>query len=223
MTENTSIEHNAEKKSPLLPVLHHIGFSDGGNRLRRTWLGMEVSYGEKIHLSEKQPVTAYLTDDRGKTEEEAFAEAMANLEKQDVYLVPVDFAIDALTTDIAENAAVNFRKAGMPDIFHIEKDVLRQPGLFLYTLSLETPVLTASVILRKDVLEKAAELFGEGFAVLPSSCHEVLLLPKSHIRSAANVNRMVTEVNDQEVSPEERLLNHALFYDRERKELGILE
>lgn len=222
MTENTSIEHGTQKENTLLPILHHAGFSDGKKRLCRDWLGMEISYGERISLSEKNSATIYMRDKDGKTEEEVFAEAMENLKKQDVYLVPMDFAISALATGTAGQLTVNFKEAGIPDIFHIEEDAVRQVSLPLYTLAFEMPVNAASVILRNDVLERVAELFGESFAILPSSCHEVLLLPQSHIQSTERVNNMVTEVNTQEVLPEERLLNHALFYDKEKKELSAL-
>ena len=59
-----------------------------------------------------------------------------------------------------------------------------------------------SVALFTDMLK---EKFPEGYIVIPSSVHEVIIIPKDVSATTKDLNDMVNEVNGTEVSPEERL------------------
>ena len=59
-----------------------------------------------------------------------------------------------------------------------------------------------SVALFADMLK---EKFPEGYIVIPSSVHEVIIIPKDVSTTTKDLNSMVNEVNGTEVSPEERL------------------
>lgn len=59
------------------------------------------------------------------------------------------------------------------------------------------------------------------FYILPSSIHEVILVPDRGERSAEELSRMVQEVNREQVDPEERLSDHAYYYDLEKGEIQI--
>lgn len=64
--------------------------------------------------------------------------------------------------------------------------------------------------------------FGLGnFYILPSSIHEVILVPDRGEKTAEELNRMVQEVNREQVEPEERLSDHAYYYDWEKGEIQI--
>ena len=81
----------------------------------------------------------------------------------------------------------------------------------LYVLR-TTDFYGANVLLREDVLNKAAEKMGGEMFIIPSSVHEVIVLPKN-ITSAEALEEMIRSVNEAEVVPEERLSDHLYSYE----------
>ena len=72
----------------------------------------------------------------------------------------------------------------------------------------------ASVILYPDFLEKEEAEFGP-FYLIPSSVHEMLLLPQSHPIAVSELNSMVKQVNETQVDPEDVLAWHVYRYSGE--------
>ena len=70
----------------------------------------------------------------------------------------------------------------------------------------------AAMIAHRDVLEKVGELIGSDYYVLPSSLHEVMIIP-SNGQSAAGLQGMVHEINQTEVDVEDRLSDKVQYYD----------
>lgn len=65
-------------------------------------------------------------------------------------------------------------------------------------------------------------LFGpRNFYILPSSIHEVILVPDREKWTAEELSLMVRDVNQEQVEPEERLSDHAYYYDLEKGEIKI--
>lgn len=91
----------------------------------------------------------------------------------------------------------------------------------LYVLSNDYKVNGATGIIRDDLLLEFAEKVAENFYVLPSSLHEVLLLPEHYVESADDLRKMVSMVNENEVTPEERLSANVYYYDKASKCLKI--
>ena len=85
----------------------------------------------------------------------------------------------------------------------------------MYVLTNSLRNLGASCILYPHVLDMAGEIIGEDFYVLPSSIHEVILVPESNAMEQMEMDEMVTEINATQVAEEEILSNHAYFYERE--------
>lgn len=61
--------------------------------------------------------------------------------------------------------------------------------------------------------EQAAEAAGGSYYLLPSSVHEVLLLPDDNSVQVQELNNMISSINETEVKPEERLADEAYHYD----------
>lgn len=78
----------------------------------------------------------------------------------------------------------------------------------------------AAVILNPNILEQCYETLGEDFYVLPSSVHEVLILPLSMAPEKEEVDKMIQEVNESCVDAEDFLGDHAYRYF---SEFGALE
>ena len=85
----------------------------------------------------------------------------------------------------------------------------------LYVLSNMSKNKGAAVLSYPGVLEKADQLFPKGFYVLPSSIHELLIVPKSPEIDPRELGEMVRAVNRAEVAKEEQLSDRVYEYDRE--------
>ena len=79
----------------------------------------------------------------------------------------------------------------------------------------------ASALLYDGLLAQIADQFEQNFIILPSSIHELILIPVD----ACNTNELeyytqvVHEVNETQLADDEVLSNHAYFYRRSTKEL----
>jgi len=83
---------------------------------------------------------------------------------------------------------------------------LPEDDIPLYVLSNKTRICGAiTAVTQRDMLK---ERFGE-YKVIPSSIHEVLILPGDEDTEMDELTSMITHINEKEVSPEERLGNHA--------------
>ena len=63
------------------------------------------------------------------------------------------------------------------------------------------------------------EKVGGDFFILPSSIHELLVVPKQDGMELSDLEAMVKEVNATQVAPEEKLSDHVYEYDAKEKEL----
>ena len=93
----------------------------------------------------------------------------------------------------------------------------------IFVASTEGMVQGASAVTYAYFLRDAAERIGGDFFLLPSSIHEMLLVPDTGSMSVQELETMVRTVNDMEVAPEERLSNHVYHYDAKERtvEMGL--
>ena len=71
----------------------------------------------------------------------------------------------------------------------------------------------AACMLYPGVLEKMAQRIGKDFFILPSSIHEVILLPDTGKESSEALKEMIRNVNSTKVAPEEVLSDTLYRYD----------
>ena len=71
----------------------------------------------------------------------------------------------------------------------------------------------AGLILQGDLMQQIEEIVGGDFYILPSSCHEVLVIPEAMGMDVKELSAMVQQVNETEVSTEDRLSDHVQHYD----------
>lgn len=90
---------------------------------------------------------------------------------------------------------------------------------FMYVLSNPIRSFGAACIAYPEVLDLAGHVLGEDYYVLPSSVHEVVLVPESKGMAPDEMDAMVVEINATQVEDEEILSNHAYLYKRESKTL----
>ena len=64
------------------------------------------------------------------------------------------------------------------------------------------------------VLEMIGEILKEDFYILPSSIHEMIILPKSREIAKEELDAMIQDINHTQVDTEEVLSDHAYLYER---------
>ena len=81
------------------------------------------------------------------------------------------------------------------------------------------PQDSSTVNLRKNF----AKAINSSYYIIPSSVHELILLPRFGMESAQDIRDMIQTVNDTELSNEE-ILSYSLYhYDMEEDRLEIVD
>lgn len=84
----------------------------------------------------------------------------------------------------------------------------------MYVLTNTVKLFGASCILYPEVLSDFAEKIQSDLYIIPSSIHEVLLIPADRENSIHHLNSMIRDVNSSQVQDEEILSSHVYFYSR---------
>ena len=92
----------------------------------------------------------------------------------------------------------------------------------MFVASVPDKIHGAGVLAYQDFMDQAAERVGGDFFILPSSIHEVLIVPDNGNMSLSDLEAMVKEVNATQVAPEDKLTDSVYHYDSQAKvfELG---
>ena len=92
----------------------------------------------------------------------------------------------------------------------------------MYVATVPDKIQGAGVLAYENFMDQAAERVGGSFYILPSSLHEVLLVPDNGDMGLQELESMVRDVNATQVSPEDRLSDNVYHYDAQEKvfELG---
>jgi len=83
----------------------------------------------------------------------------------------------------------------------------------MYVLTNESGISGAAYVTDPEILKKAADVLGSSYYVLPSSIHEVLLLPGADSHSLENLHDMVLQANRTVVDARDVLSDDVFFYD----------
>lgn len=137
------------------------------------------------------------------SKEKLFADAMENMP----HLYPADFM----------NMAAVLR-----EIYHDPAGLL-SISFPMYVLTNTERLNGASSLLYEGQMEKIAAELGKDYYVLPSSIHEVIIMPKNEKGTDENyLSQMVDEINHEQLAREEILSNHAYLYHADTGELTAL-
>lgn len=89
-------------------------------------------------------------------------------------------------------------------------------GECMYVLTNRLRNFGAATILYEDRLKIIHMCFGENFYILPSSIHEVILLPESQAMDKSELSKIVKDINETQVKEEEVLSDIAYYFDGEK-------
>ena len=154
-------------------------------------------------------VTNQMLDNFGITAEELHADAMENAPQ----LKPVE--IKGMTEVLAELMGVE--EAEMMGVGPVAPEDEQ-----MYVASVPDKVHGAGVLAYENFMDMAAERAGGDFFILPSSLHEVLIVPDNGNVKLEDLENMVREVNATQVAPQDKLTDSVYHYDSKDKifELG---
>jgi len=89
----------------------------------------------------------------------------------------------------------------------------------MYVLSNKSRVEGAACMLYPNLIRDFADAVGSSLYIIPSSIHELLLLPVGQEEESREIKRMIREINDTQVNAEEILSYSLYFYDREERKV----
>lgn len=89
----------------------------------------------------------------------------------------------------------------------------------MYVLSNKNRVEGAACMLYPNLIQDFAEAIQSSFYIIPSSIHELLLLPTEHLEESEEIKHMIREINDTQVSVEEILSYSLYLYDKEEQRI----
>ena len=152
-------------------------------------------------------VTQSMLEGQNYDKRELFIAAMDNAQKIDPPIL-VDMG-QALFTHEGENLLKRSEPLPPEDVSN------------MYVLSNTGGMLGSAVLFYPDTREHVAEVLGEGYCVLPSSQHEVLIIPDSAGVDRGELAEMVKQANQSVVEPKDVLTDTVFHYDRDEKKFEL--
>ena len=165
--------------------------------------GLAISYHiafEGLHgVEASTPVSYKMMEMYGVTAEQLHADALESSQR----LYPVKFR--RMNEIMAEMMGME------PDMAADMMPPMEGPQLMVLTNM--QGMHGAGAMFYPDQLETIAQQMGTDFFVLPSSVHEVLILPDDGTTEPDSLQFMVREINQSTVAPEDRLSDFVYHYD----------
>lgn len=124
---------------------------------------------------------------------------------------------DVMKEIALENLGDDYKEEYMEGL--IEDNAASAP---LYVMTNINGLHGSCCILYENVLKNFADSIGHDLIILPSSIHEVLLVPDGGQIAYENLGDMVTDINHSEVPLEDQLSNQIYLYSKADQELSIV-
>ena len=137
--------------------------------------------------------------------EELYRAAKENTQRLQEYEIKsmADILCEIMNTEDAEGFDEEDYRSGLSD------------SVPMYVLSNKSRVEGAACMLYPSLIRDFADAVGSSLYIIPSSIHELLLLPAEQDEEVREIKNMIREINDTQVSAEEILSYSLYFYDRE--------
>ncbi len=91
----------------------------------------------------------------------------------------------------------------------------------MYVLTNQCRFYGAACVLYHDLLADLAANLNTDLYLIPSSVHEMLIIPATSDMTREDFNRMIQEVNATQLEPEEILSDHVYYYSREEMQMRV--
>lgn len=175
------------------------------------YLDLAVVFYVLLEINKNGTATLLIKEEHlelwGVTKEDVEKEAKNNSHK----LLPAEFkTMISVITELLSNEEIS-RDTLLQDT-SLEEDTM-------YVLSNNQRNYGAVSILYDGLLKDIGEHLQENFYVLPSSVHEVIIVPESNSPGREELEHMIVEINETQVEPEEVLSDRAYYYSRKEERL----
>ena len=100
-----------------------------------------------------------------------------------------------------------FKFAKMSDLLCLE----HQDDMKMYVLTNSEQTYGSGLIVHDKVLRHILDTIGEDIYILPSSVHELIVIPSSVVDDENYLTKMVHEINTNEVEPKDRLSDDVYY------------
>jgi hypothetical protein len=144
--------------------------------------------------------------------------ALWNITSDDLYALAISNTPRLLSYDLRNMTDV------LKELFQ-QSDALQsdsvEPLCSMYVLSNQQKLNGSACILYQGLLKGFADHLGCDLYILPSSIHEVLILPSTDQLPHPELSDMVREVNMTQLSREEILSDHIYYFSRETSQLTM--
>lgn len=214
---------NAERNAELLDQVPHMLFHD---------LALVVYYPvQKIPFEGKAAILVYHSHrEVWQVEtEELLKTAIANtprlfpgkIESMESIMMHI-FSVDVEESDMEE-----LQKLGICDEESLEAlvaPVQMAPGskIPMYVLSNEQKLYGAVCMLYPDMLKKFTKKIDQDCYILPSSVHEVILVPAGTVSNEKELREIVTDINRTQVAEDEVLADSVYYYSRSMDKIKLI-
>lgn len=101
------------------------------------------------------------------------------------------------------------------------KATLENETVPMYVLTNQQRYNGACCILYQGALQQISEQLNDSLFILPSSIHEVIIIPASTADSPRDLSAIVQEINLTEVSPDEILSDCIYYYNRNSNQISM--
>ena len=196
---------SAERNEDMLKRLPHTMKED-----------LAVTYHVIVQELEKgiasTPVTYEMLNNYGVSPDQLHADAMASGEK--LYPLKADSMShvmeEMLRQEMSDHGMDEAEISSMIDLF-----LLPESSIPMIIVSNDQRLNGAAVMFYPEAMEKLSEQLGGSFHILPSSVHEMIIIPESEELNAQELQALVSEVNATQVAPQDRLTDEVYHYDFE--------
>lgn len=137
-----------------------------------------------------------------------------NISTRDLYLLAAENTPKLLPANIDTMAHAMDSFCGNQDTQLDEPD---KPIPHMFIVSNDYGINGAAVLLYENLVQKIAEKEQRNLYIVPSSIHEILIIPENNKTSLSHLSEMLNEVNNNHVREDEILSDRAYYYDRKEK------
>lgn len=204
--EITSLDHWEAVKDKIFPILLSTSMNEEllKKLVSRKFLDLSIVYVIRLTSNNSDTgsvkITHELLKGYGVSEHALYAQAMTNMDLE-------GYAIQDIVS-VLKSMGLNSENLDM------DRDTM-DPQMFV--LSNRNKLYGAAGMLNNRLLQS----IGRDLYILPSSVHETILIPADPGTSVEQLNQMISEVNYTQLDPEERLSDHAYFYDFKTNKVSI--
>lgn len=109
----------------------------------------------------------------------------------------------------------------MRELTGMETEEMGVESSGMYVLSNSVRNYGASCIFYPHVAEMIGQMLKDNYYIIPSSIHELIIVPESKGLDEDEMNEMIKEVNHTQLAAEEILSEHVYYYDRSECRIKI--